>query len=83
MEVNVDYTDRTASIVKAAARVALEESREVNAGDLLLAILDEGQTPAVQALCNLGFDCKKLKFAIDEQFARVYTTYKRRYRSGD
>jgi hypothetical protein len=66
--VGIPYTPRTEIILNIAGDMALDSGREINERDLLMSILDEGESVPLRVLQSLGIDLSKIS-----QMARTYT----------
>jgi hypothetical protein len=66
--VGIPYTPRTEIILNIAGDMALDSGREINERDLLVSILDEGESVPLRVLKSLGVDLVKVG-----QMARTYT----------
>jgi hypothetical protein len=66
--VGIPYTPRTEIILNIAGDMALDSGREINERDLLVSILDEGESVPLRVLHSLGVHLETIS-----QMARTYT----------
>ena len=70
------WTDRAARVIQIAERESAKSHRPMDDFDVMLAILDQGDSPAVAALHNLGMDRDRLLFAVARELCSIVVGFK-------